>query len=150
MRPLATYPITLQLLAVLKSAQYKDLHAQEGTSMLQCWYVTNRWCHSEFNSECGSTRCHNCSHYVSPLVAWPVKLKQCYECWASCLIWPRATYPIICAHRLLQKGNSALLPRLSPQRWLTFPTSFTRGARPWVLVSPFNAFLFSSLLPSLR
>lgn len=120
MRPLATSPITLQLLAVLTSARYKDLHAQEGTAMLQCWYMTNQWCHSESSSQCGSTRCHNCSHCLST-GGWPVKLKECCECWGAMSQLSHLTQSYLPHHLCMHAAaKRQLCPSTTcPQRWLT-------------------------------
>lgn len=133
MRPLAASPITLQLLAVFTSAHYKDLHAQEGTAMLQCWYMTNQWCHSESSSQCGSTRCHNCSHCLSTgglasegeRVLWVLRCHEPAVSFHPELPTPSSVHAHSCRKATLSFYH------MSTEVTDTLLTSFTRGARLW-------------------
>lgn len=104
----------------------------EGTAMLQCWYIliSDATQNSTLNvAQQGVT---------FALVAGPAKLR-CHEPSVSFdpeLPTPSSLHADCC--------RKATLPfyHTSTEVTDTFPTSIIRGAKPWVLVPSFNAFLF--------
>lgn len=151
MKSLTAHLVILQLLTLIVSAGYKELHAQRG------------YCHAPMSV-------HN--KPVMPLIIqlwmWFIKMShlqppclssgglaseadtmlRVLRCYKSGLIWPRAVYSIVSACRLFCGNSSVLLQQNHRGDWHV-PAVTTRGARLGIRPS-FQCFPFSSLLSALR